>query len=346
MTKRVSRPFTANAVPRYARSSAQSIRSAVILSCQIEQSQPRSLLGKLVKPIVQRTAFQRKTTAADAVAEVIAQWYRPSGPIVQFLSPPSAYALSAALPARFEARQRHAGTLRDRNDGYQSDAYHSLSIEGYHVTPELVERVRSGIWNPDNHEADRQSRDALAARGYWQAFQRVRDAVNNIIIGAEAGLLVRDVHREWYRELFQPCVAAGLIARSSLAGYRNNAVYLRGSHHVPPRWEAVRDAMPALFDLIEKEPEASVRAVLAHWLFGYIHPYPDGNGRMARFVMNALLASGGYPWTIIRVEHRDAYLAAPESASVRQDIVPFANFVAERVRGSIEHAATHGLEST
>jgi Fic family protein len=94
--------------------------------------------------------------------------------------------------------------------------------------------------------------------------------------------------------------------------------------------------MPALFDLIEKEPEPSVRAVLGHWLFGYIHPYPDGNGRMARFVMNALLASGGYPWTVIRVEDRDAYLAVLESASVQQDIAPFADFVAERVKWSLE----------
>lgn len=221
---------------------------------------------------------------------------------------------------------------------YQSDAYHSLSIEGYHVTPDLIERVRSGNWNPDNHDADRQSRDALGARGYWQAFQRVRDAVDKIVAGAEAGALVRDTHREWYRELFQPCVATGLIAPSALAGYRNDAVYLRGSHHVPPRWEAVRDAMPALFDMIEKEPEPSVRAVLGHWLFGYVHPYPDGNGRMARFLMNAMLASGGYAWTVIRVEDRDAYFAALESASVRQDIAPFAGFVAERVEWSMEQA--------
>jgi hypothetical protein len=225
------------------------------------------------------------------------------------------------------------------DDIYQSDAYHSLSIEGYRVTPELIERVRSGNWNPDSHDADRHSRDALAARGYWQAFQRVRDAVDKIIAGADAGPLVRDVHREWCRELFQPCVAAGLIAPSALAGYRSDAVYLRGSHHVPPRWESVRDAMPALFDLIEKEPEPSVRAVLGHWLFGYIHPYPDGNGRMARFVMNALLASGGYPWTVIRVEDRDAYLAVLESASVQQDIAPFADFVAERVKWSLEQTA-------
>ena len=219
---------------------------------------------------------------------------------------------------------------------YRDDAYHSLSIEGYRVTPELIERVRSGNWDPDDNEADRQSRDALAARGYWQAFQLVRETVGKIIGDANLGVLVRDAHRDWYRELFQPYVAAGLISASVLAGYRNEAVFLRGSRHVPPRSEAVRDAMPTLFDLLEKEPVPSVRAVLGHWLFGYIHPYPDGNGRVARFVMNVMLASGGYPWTVIHVQDRDAYLAALESASVDQDIEPFAQFLAEQVTRSME----------
>ena len=47
--------------------------------------------------------------------------------------------------------------------------YHSLSIEGYRVTPDLVERVRSGTWNPDGREQDHEQRNAMAARGYWQA---------------------------------------------------------------------------------------------------------------------------------------------------------------------------------
>jgi Fic family protein len=55
------------------------------------------------------------------------------------------------------------------------------------------------------------------------------------------------------------------------------------------------DAMPALFDLIEHEPAPAVQAVLGHWLLGYVHPFPDGNGRIARFLMNALLVAGGYP---------------------------------------------------
>lgn len=264
---------------------------------------------------------------APIVGRMQAMWEKFRKPVID------AFPASPGLPKDREAY------LRFVEDIYQSDAYHSLSIEGHRVTPELIERVRSGGWDPDHHDSDRESRDALAARGYWQAFQLVENAVAEIIAGAGAAALVRTAHRDWYRELFQPCVAAGLIPASALAGYRNDAVYLRGSRHVPPRREAVRDAMPALFDLLEQEPEPSVRAVLGHWMFGYIHPYPDGNGRVARFLMNAMLASGGYPWAVIRVEDRRAYLDALENASTGQDIVPFARFLAERVAWSLEQAA-------
>jgi Fic family protein len=78
--------------------------------------------------------------------------------------------------------------------------------------------------------------------------------------------------------------------------------------------------MPTLFDLLESETEPGVRAVLGHWLFGYVDAYPDGNGRMARVLMNTMLASGGYPWTVIQVEDRTLYLAALDRASVDLDI--------------------------
>ena len=233
------------------------------------------------------------------------------------------------------------GYLRNVEEIYKSDAYHSLSIEGYSVTPDLIERVRQGNWNPERDERDRRSRDALAARGYWQAFQLVKASVHKVIDGAPAGDTARDEHMDWYRELFQPSVAAGLLRAGDLAGYRNSPVYLRTSRYVPPRWEAVRDAMPVFFDLLEKEPEPSVRAVLGHWLFGYIHPYSDGNGRMARFLMNVMLPSGGYPWTVIRLRDRKAYLAALDSASIETKIDSFATLIGQRVRWALER---HELE--
>ena len=226
--------------------------------------------------------------------------------------------------------------LRFVDEIYRTDAYHSLSIEGYSVTPALVERVRQGGWDPEHDAGDRRNRDALAARGYWQAFQLVKREVEKVIAGENPAALARAAHNAWYRELFQPCVTAGLIEPGSLAGYRNIPVFLRGSRYVPPRWEAVGDAMPALFELLEKEPEPSVRAVVGHWLFGYIHPYPDGNGRMARFLMNVMLASGGYPWTVIRVIDRKSYLSALDHASIEMDIHPFTTFIVRRVQWRLE----------
>jgi fido (protein-threonine AMPylation protein) len=222
--------------------------------------------------------------------------------------------------------------LRAVEDCYESDAYHSLSIEGYRVTPELIHRVRAGNWDPTGNEADRRDRDALAARGYWQAFQAVKGLLERALSGEDPGPLLDAAHREWYRELFQPFVSVGQFMPGDLARYRNEAVFLRGSRHVPPRPEVIREAMPALLDLIRAEEAASVRAVLGHWMFGYIHPYPDGNGRIARFLMNVMLAWGGYPWTVIRVDDRKEYLTALETASVASDIGPFAAFVADRVR--------------
>jgi hypothetical protein len=248
----------------------------------------------------------------------------------------------SARPAVIEAFPKAPGLPKDAgaylhhvDEIYKSDAYHSLSIEGYSVTPEVIEKVR-GNWSPEDDSEDRKSRDALAARGYWQAFQLVKAAVQKVIAGENPGTLSRTAHKEWYRELFQPCVRAGLIEAGALAGYRNIPVYLRNSRHVPPRWEVVRDAMPALFDLLEHETEPGVRAVLGHWLFGHIHPYADGNGRMARFLMSVMLASGGYPWTVIRVEDRSAYLDALDQASIDTNIKPFAEFMGQRVRGSLE----------
>ena len=238
------------------------------------------------------------------------------------------FPLAPGLPADTDQYLKHI------DDVYVTDAYHSLSIEGYRVTPELIERVRSADWNPDTDENDRQRRDALAARGYWQAHQKVKETVSRIITGENPGAEVDADHSEWYQELFGPSVTAGLLKPADLAGYRNALVYIRNSFHVPPRVQAVRECMPVFFDLLREETDPAARVILGHFVFVYIHPYMDGNGRMGRFLMNAMLAGGGYPWTIIPVERRQDYMQALEQASVNQNIVPFTEFLAELVENS------------
>jgi hypothetical protein len=222
----------------------------------------------------------------------------------------------------------HAAYMKQVADLYVTDAYHSLSIERYRVSPALIEKVRDGSWDSIHDEDDKKQRDAMAARGYWQATQKVRESIKKILNGNNAGTVADKDHGDWYRELFAPSVAAGILKAADLAGYRNQQVYIGGSKHVPLNNDAVRDAMPALFELMQKETEAAVRAVLGHFIFVYIHPYMDGNGRMGRFLLNVMLASGGYPWTVIPVQERNTYMQALEKASVDRNIEPFAEFMA------------------
>ena len=187
--------------------------------------------------------------------------------------------------------------------------------------------MRGGAWETDRHPPDAAQRDALAARGYYESFEAVKKTVADILAGKNPGMAVRDDHREWHRALFAPSVRAGILGAAELAGYRTGQVFIRNARHVPPRPSAVRDLMPTLFDLLSEEDEPAVRAVLGHFLFVFIHPYMDGNGRLGRFLMNAMLASGGHSWCVVHTGRRHDYMTALETASVAGDIRPFARFV-------------------
>ncbi len=112
---------------------------------------------------------------------------------------------------------------------YVTDAYNSLSIEGYRVSSELIERVRSGAWNPVRNPDDRGNGNALAVRGYYDAFISVRSSVEKVLGGRNAGDVSRDDHAEWYRRLFGPSVTAGVIRPVDLAGYRGGPIHIRRS---------------------------------------------------------------------------------------------------------------------
>ncbi len=215
------------------------------------------------------------------------------------------------------------------------DTYHSLSIERYRVTPELIQKIADNQWNYDSPE-DKQHIEAMAAKGYLQAFNLVKANAGQAYEHSRTatGLFV-DHHQAWFRQLFAPSVDAGLLKPSDLIGYRRHMVFLRGSLHSPPHFDHVLDGMDALKECMAEEDDAFVRATLSHWLMGYIHPFMDGNGRMARFTMNLMLAEAGYPWTVIRVDDRDSYMETLEVASVDDNLEPFARFLADRI--SVAH---------
>ena len=59
--------------------------------------------------------------------------------------------------------------------------------------------------------------------------------------------------------------------------------------------------------------------------------------------MNVMLAGGGYPWTVVPLEERDNYMAALKAASVNQNIIPFADFLARIVDANMKGKPVPGL---
>ena len=193
---------------------------------------------------------------------------------------------------------------------YVSDAYHSLSLDDYTVTPALIEQVRPGHrGTADGHP---QNRNALAIRGYRQAFRRVMKSIQTILGGENPVAVVQRDCEGWYANLFGPSIAAGL----------SNPSHLDGA------------LLPEFFSLLAEEAEPRVRAVLGHFLFTQIQLRLAGNGIMARFVMNAMLAADGYPWTLIPIEGAPEYRRALQAASAHHDIRPLAEFLARRVKAA------------
>jgi hypothetical protein len=240
----------------------------------------------------------------------------------------------AHFPAPPSKRPEPAEYIRKLKAIYTHDAYHSLSIEGYQVTPELIDRIASGVWDPSGDPVDQAQVNAMAAKGYHEAFAAVLGSVQKVLAGELPGPVFSRDLQDWYRALFSPSVQAGILPAAALAGYRERRVFIRGSDHVPPAFEAVPDLMDALFALLANEESPAVRAVLGHFIFVFVHPYSDGNGRLGRFLMNLMLASGGYDWTVIRVDRRAAYMAALENASVKGDIAELVRFLADEMSNS------------
>ena len=91
-----------------------------------------------------------------------------------------------------------------------------------------------------------------------------------------------------------------------------------------------------------------ISAAVAHTWFVTIHPFIDGNGRVARLIMNLLLMRYGYPIAIISKEDRLRYYDTLE-ASQASDLTPFTVLLAECLEESLEeyeHAAQEQQEQT
>ena len=99
--------------------------------------------------------------------------------------------------------------------------------------------------------------------------------------------------------------------------YRHEQVYIEGSTVQLAKWKDVPHLMQEVYKELNdpnKGINAIYSAVKVHHKTVKIHPFVDGNGRLARLIMNLRLMRSGFPPTILRKEERRAYYSALEKA--------------------------------
>lgn len=113
--------------------------------------------------------------------------------------------------------------------------------------------------------------------------------------------------------------------------YRNVDVYISGAQHTPPSPNEMYSQVKDFYaDLTWKGRELN-QIELAAWThaeFVRIHPFPDGNGRTSRLLMNYQLMANGFPAISIAKENRLEYFNALEAYAVEGNLAPFAEMVA------------------
>ena len=117
--------------------------------------------------------------------------------------------------------------------------------------------------------------------------------------------------------------------------YRKEKVFLTGSKYPLPDPKEIPQRMKDWLSevgLTRKELHPVVFAALAHKELVFIHPFIDGNGRVARLLMNLILLQAGYTIAIIPPVTRPEYIQSLEKA--HEDDTDFVRFIAEMVRES------------
>ena len=110
---------------------------------------------------------------------------------------------------------------------------------------------------------------------------------------------------------------------------------IAGSPVVFPNAAKIAGLMKGYGEWLSATEPTAAASFDAHYRLVAIHPFPDGNGRTARLLMNLMLLRQGYPPVSVRPEDRKTYLDTLEQASVREDLQPFQTFLHERLDATL-----------
>ena len=208
------------------------------------------------------------------------------------------------------------------------NCYYSNLIEGHNTRPRDIERALAGDLDQDRERRNLQLEAA--------AHVRLQKEIDRL--GAEGRLpepasseFIRWLHEEFYRD----APDEALVVKSDSASVRMTPGQWRAipehdvavGRHVPPSSRMVPEFMAyfaARYRFADLGLAARIKAIAAaHHRFNYIHPFPDGNGRVSRLMSHAMALQSGIGahglWSISRglargLESRQEYMAQMDAA--------------------------------
>lgn len=189
------------------------------------------------------------------------------------------------------------------------NTYYSNLIEGHDTRPRDIERALAGEFDQDQGRRDLQMEAAAHVRVQAE-IDRLRAAAT--LPAPASAEFLQWLHREFYRDAPESMLAIQLGDRRLTmkpGAWRYNSEHdVAVGRHVPPSSERVADFMQHFesrfrFDRMGKA--AQIMAIAsAHHRFNYIHPFPDGNGRVSRLMSHAMAGVTGIGahglWSISR----------------------------------------------
>lgn len=163
-------------------------------------------------------------------------------------------------------------------------------------------------------------RDVYEATGHARAYDFLHTLLGKPAV-EEADIL--ELHRLFYSQ----------IDRTHAGAWRTVRVFISGSRRALPPPGKVPALMKTFVEWMAQK-EGTLHpvefAALVHRNFVFIHPFVDGNGRVARLLMNLALLRAGWSLAIIPPVCRHEYIATLAMSGRRP--APFVLFVRDRVR--------------
>jgi len=219
--------------------------------------------------------------------------------------------------------------------------YHSNAIEGNTLT---YGETRAFLLHGLTAQG-KPFRDYLDMKGHKDAIEYLEELVRQQAPLSEVA--IREMHRILLVEPYEmPAITAdGFPSKRKIAvgQYKtapNSVRTSTGRMHFYASPEETASLMGDLIQWYREQMEKKLAhplmlATLFHFRFVNIHPFDDGNGRMARLLMNLILMQHGFVPVIVPTETKPAYIAALEEAD-EGSIEQFAEYIAHRLIYSLE----------